>query len=148
MYGCVRNKSTITCSSDLFLDLFFIHHEPCKTHLYSGLIPPTINCIHPLCTSFSARLGRVLGRLWHLWSRPVSGSSKLTLSLRDCGTFCSDPCVNVKEATCLLSEFLCSADLFVLFSTWHDFYVYSCMHSCDVSLCVGSRGAWIEVHVG
>ncbi|KAM7394408.1 hypothetical protein PAMP_021213 [Pampus punctatissimus] len=24
----------------------------------------------------------------------------------------------------------------------------SCMHSCDVSLCVGSRGAWREVHVG
>lgn len=24
----------------------------------------------------------------------------------------------------------------------------SCMHSCDVSLCVGSRGAWSEVHVG
>lgn len=23
-----------------------------------------------------------------------------------------------------------------------------CMHSCDVSLCVGSRGAWSEVHVG
>lgn len=22
------------------------------------------------------------------------------------------------------------------------------MHSCDVSLCVGSRGAWSEVHVG
>lgn len=23
-----------------------------------------------------------------------------------------------------------------------------CMHSCDVSPCVGSRGAWSEVHVG
>lgn len=67
---------------------------------------------------------------------------------------CCAQCVNVKGAGVCASSVSSSADLYVLFSTWFLsvlsvlIHSSSCMHSCDVSLCVGSRGAWSEVHVG
>lgn len=65
-------------------------------------------------------------------------------------------CCKQIYSLCQPGTLLHSADSCVLYSTWHDFLVYSralihsssCMCSCDVSLCVGSLGAWREVHGG
>lgn len=60
---------------------------------------------------------------------------------------CCDRCVSARELQPPSLRSLCAP-----LSTRHDssalLHSSSCMHSCDVSLCVGSRGAWSEVHVG
>lgn len=147
-----------------------------NSSVLSRLIQLTMCCVHLLCTSLSAlvvsavwckgfgicgqgqQTALSLLTLWHVI--PL----KLMISVWDCGTFrffalvstaekkkCCDLCVNIKRAMCPVSKlFVCA----LLNMTWCLVVLSvlihgsSCMHSCDVSLCVGSRGAWSEVHVG
>lgn len=129
-----------------FLCSVSTHYQPCSS------------CVH-----FSLCFGVLSHMCVYLWSRPANGFyfinsvcfpaeiKYLTLRLWHTLVFalvstaeqCCDRCVNV----CTIVYALLNMTWFLsVLSVLIDSSL--CMHSCDVSPCVGSRGAWSEVHVG
>lgn len=132
------------------------------SHANCVLWTNSTHCVLPVCSSLSASFfWRRL--LWHLsltrlslYNMTFGSTNPKWAHFRDRGTCsalvgtaerCCDGCVSARELQPPSLRSLCAP-----LSTPHDSSALirssSCMHSCDVSLCVGSRGAWSEVHVG
>lgn len=101
------------------------------------------------CLSCMTSVVKASNRLFLLLTLWICDSTKMN-SYFEIEGFMRSVCKCKRSLSmCLVSKFLqicmCSWFLRVLSVLIHS---SSCMHSCDVSLCVGSRGAWSEVHVG